>query len=55
MNHIEVTNDKILLKDGTNLSSLMHIYNMFSQIGMGSPQFFSKIERLLAMDLKNKK
>ena len=53
--YIESTNEKILLKDGTNLYSLMNLYICFSYSNLGNPNLYDKLERMLATNLKDKK
>ena len=41
--------------DGINLKGLMGLFNDFTYFNTGTPEFFKKIERLLAQDITRKK
>lgn len=53
-NYLEVTNDRILLKDGTNFRGLVGIYNNLVLYEMGGPHLLDKLERLILREFKTK-
>ena len=52
-NHVEVTNESLLNKgEAPNLPALINMYCCYIEVGLGSPQFFDKIEKMISKGLK---
>ena len=53
--HIELTHESLLLKDSeSNLRALMFFYEQYAATSLGSINFWKKLEKMLANDLKRK-
>jgi len=54
-NYIEITNEKLLCGNESNLRAVLSLYALYTDFEMGNPQFWKKMDSLLEKDLKNKK
>ena len=52
--HIEVSNEKLLKSDSSNLKAVMMLYHSYASYMQGTPQFFDKLEKMLEKDVVRK-
>ena len=55
INYIEITNEKLLKTDSSNLKAVLLLYIHFAMIQIGTEGFFLKLESLLEKDIVKKK
>lgn len=54
VSHIDITNERLLIGNGSNVNALILFYKIFSFYNLGSTRFWLKMESMVEKEVKNK-